>query len=428
MTSSSTPLSLDLPPMEAEAVDELPSGPGWQYEPKYDGFRCLAHRRGDRAHLQSKNQKPLERYFPEVAQGLEEIAQDDFVLDGELVIAGGSFESLQLRLHPAESRIRKLALETPAELIVFDLLARSGISLLERPLSERRRALEDFMAQAASSVLKLGEATDQGSVARDWLGREGLDGIVSKRLDLPYQPGERAMRKFKLWKTIDCVVGGLYRKRGTQAVEHLLLGLYDQEGLLNYVGRARISADAAEIGRLLEPLIGGQGFTGRAPGGKSRWSGKERMPVPLEPVLVVEVSADHITGEHMRHGARLSGGGRTNRLGVAPWTRSGEGPSVEMLCLLSPAASLSALAEVNMVIGRRSGAAEGLEHAFVGLRRLGVAGECRLVLVRPLEHCYELLKPIEIVPLNSGHDRGFDLVVARDEGRVHRLHDGPPAI
>ena len=152
------------------------------------------------------------------------------MLDGELVIVGGSFESLQLRLHPAESRIRKLALETPAELIVFDLLARSGISLLERPLAERRRELEDFMAQAASSVLRLGEATEQEAVARDWLGREGLDGIVAKRLDLPYQPGERAMRKFKLWKTVDCVVGGLYRKRGTQAVEHLLLGLYDEDG------------------------------------------------------------------------------------------------------------------------------------------------------------------------------------------------------
>ena len=112
--------------MEAEAVDELPSGPGWQYEPKYDGFRCLAHRRGDRIHLQSKNQKPLERYFPEVAQGIKKIAEDGFVLDGELVIAGGSFEGLQLRLHPAESRIRKLALEPPAELIVFDLLARAG--------------------------------------------------------------------------------------------------------------------------------------------------------------------------------------------------------------------------------------------------------------------------------------------------------------
>jgi ATP-dependent DNA ligase len=305
MTSASTPLSLDLPPMEAEAVDELPSGPGWQYEPKYDGFRCLAHRRFGRVHLQSKNQKPLERYFPEVAQGFEEIAEMEIVLDGELVIAGGSFESLQLRLHPAESRIRKLARETPAQLIVFDLLALAGISLLDRTLAERRRELEDFMAQVASSVLRLGEATDQEAVARDWLGREGLDGIVAKRLDLPYQSGERTMRKFKLWKSVDCVVAGLYRKRGTQAVQHLLLGLYDEEGLLHHVGRARIYEDAAEIGRLLEPLVGGQGFTGRAPGGKSRWSGKERLPVPLDPILVVEVSADHITGEHMRHGARL---------------------------------------------------------------------------------------------------------------------------
>ena len=210
-----------------------------------------------------------------------------------------------MRLHPAESRIRKLARETPAQLIVFDLLARSGISLLERPLVERRRELEDFMAQAASPVLRLGEATEQEARGTEWLGQEGLDGIVAKRLDLPYQSGERAMRKFKLWKTVDCVVGGLYRKRGTQAVEHLLLGLYDEQGRLNYVGRARIYEDAAEIGRLLEPLVGGKGFTGRAPGGKSRWSGKERVPVPLKPVLVAEVSADHITGEHMRHGARL---------------------------------------------------------------------------------------------------------------------------
>ena len=156
-----------------------------------------------------------------------------------------------------------------------------------------------------SSSFRLGDASVDEAVARQWLGREGLDGIVAKRLDLPYLPGERAMRKFKLWKTVDCVVGGLYRKGSSQAVESLLLGLYDERGRLNYVGRARVHSDAAEIGRLLEPLVGGRGFTGRAPGGKSRWSGKERVPVPLDPVLVVEVSADHITGEHMRHGARL---------------------------------------------------------------------------------------------------------------------------
>jgi ATP-dependent DNA ligase len=291
--------------MEAEAVDELPSGRGWQYEPKYDGFRCIAHLRDGLVHLQSRNAKPLERYFPEVASGLQAIAEAGFVLDGELLIPGGSFETLQLRLHPAESRIRLLSEESPAQLIVFDILQRGGASLLERTLADRRRALEAFIAGGASSVLRLGEATEDEAVARGWLGQEGLDGIVAKRRDLPYLPGERAMRKFKLWKTIDCVVAGLYRKGNSQTVEHLLLGLYDEEGRLNYVGRVRLYEDAAEIGRLLEPLVGGSGFTGRAPGGKSRWSGKERRPVPLQPVLVAEVSADHITGEHMRHGARF---------------------------------------------------------------------------------------------------------------------------
>jgi ATP-dependent DNA ligase len=300
------PLPLDLPPMEAEPVDDLPLGGGWQYEPKYDGFRCLAHRAGLDVRLQSKNRKPLERYFPEVAAGLASLAKTSFVLDGELVIRGGSFEALQLRLHPAESRIRKLSEETPAQLVAFDLLAFGGTSFLERPLAERRLALAAFMAEAKSTpVLRLGEATESEPLARRWLGREGLDGIVAKRLDQPYLPGERAMRKFKLWKTVDCVVGGLYRKSGTQVVEHLLLGLYDEERRLNYVGRTRIHEDAAEIGRLLEPLVGGPGFTGRAPGGKSRWSGKQRVPVPLKPVLVVEVSADHITDEHMRHGSRF---------------------------------------------------------------------------------------------------------------------------
>ena len=245
--------------MEAEAVEELPSGPGWQYEPKYDGFRCLAHRRGGRVHLQSKNQKPLERYFPEVARGLQEIAEDDFLLDGELVIAGGSFESLQLRLHPAESRIRKLAAGDAGG---ADRLRPAGAlgHLAARSAAHRAAARARGLHGTGGrwSVLRLGEATDQEAVARGWLGHEGLDGIVAKRLDLPYQSGERAMRKFKLWKTVDCVVAGLYRKRGTQAVEHLLLGLYDEEGLLNYVGRARIYEDAAEIGRLLEPLVGGR--------------------------------------------------------------------------------------------------------------------------------------------------------------------------
>jgi ATP-dependent DNA ligase len=194
-----TPLPLELKPMEAATTEELPSGAGWQYEPKYDGFRCLAHLRDGSVHLQSRNAKPLERYFPEVASGLRLIAEAGFVVDGELLIPGGSFETLQLRLHPAESRIRLLSEESPAQLVVFDILLRDGVSLLERPLTDRRRELETFIAEGgASPVLRLGEATEDETVARSWLGQESLDGIIAKRRDLPYLPGERAMRKFKL--------------------------------------------------------------------------------------------------------------------------------------------------------------------------------------------------------------------------------------
>ena len=294
-------LPLDLRPMEAESVDDLPTGGAWQYEPKYDGFRCLAHWTRAGVRLQSKNQKPLERYFPEVAEGLGGLAEEDFVLDGEIVIPGQPFETLQLRLHPAASRVEKLAGEHPARLVAFDLLARGGKSLLERAFAERREALEAFAKVGKTPALRLGKATRAVATARGWLGREGLDGIVAKRLDMPYRPGKRAMQKFKQWQSFDCVVGGLYRKKGTAKIEYLLLGLYDEDGRLNYVGRTRPDGEAAE---LVEPLVGGEGFTGRAPGGKSRWSGKEREPVPVRPVLVAEVSADHVTGEHMRHGAR----------------------------------------------------------------------------------------------------------------------------
>ena len=298
-------IPLDLRPMEAEPVDALPSGGDWQFEPKQDGFRCLAHWRPDGIRLQSKNLKPLERYFPEVAAGLAALPVSGWVLDGEIVIPGGSFETLQLRLHPAASRIETLARESPAQLVAFDLLARSGEDLTGRAFAERRAALEVFVREAPRTpVLRLGKATRSSETARRWLGREGLDGIVAKRLDLAYQPGRRAMQKFKQWRTVDCVVGALYRRRGSDAIEYLLLGLYDEDGRLNYVGRAR-GGNADEVRRKVEPLVGGAGFTGRAPGGKSRWSGREREPVPLEPRLVVEVSADHITGDHMRHGARF---------------------------------------------------------------------------------------------------------------------------
>lgn len=296
---------LDTRPMEAEAVDELPKGEGWQYEPKYDGFRCIAFRDGQKINLQSRNQKPLQRYFPEVTEALAQLPAEQFALDGEIAIPG-DFETLQLRLHPAATRIATLSEAHPAQFIAFDLLADEAGPRLKQPLEHRRAALEAFFKAAGrSEVIKLGQATASVLTARKWLGQSGLDGIVAKRLDLPYRSGERAMRKFKIWKTIDCVVGGIYRKEATGLVDSLLLGLYDEDGRLNYVGRARVTRDAAETEKLIEPVLGGKGFTGRAPGGKSRWSGKERKPVPLQPALVVEVSADHITGEYMRHGARL---------------------------------------------------------------------------------------------------------------------------
>jgi ATP-dependent DNA ligase len=285
----------------------LPRGAGWLFEPKYDGFRCLAFRGDGEVRLQSRNQKPLDRYFPELARGLLDLPAPRFVIDGEIIIPGQTFETLQLRLHPAASRIEKLAADYPATLVAFDLLAEPEDELLYRkPFRERRAALEKLVEAAVKHrAVQLSKATRSTDTAKRWLGKAGLDGIVAKRLDQPYRPGERAMQKYKIWKTVDCVVGGLYRKEGTGLVDSLLLGLYDEDGKLNYVGRARIHSGAAEIGEALEPLVGGDGFTGRAPGGKSRWSGRERKPVPLRPVLVAEVSADHITGQYMRHGARL---------------------------------------------------------------------------------------------------------------------------
>lgn len=297
----------DLQPMESQPVDALPREDGWLFEPKYDGFRCIAFHDGEGVHLQSRKQKPLERYFPELVDGLR--AAPDFVVDGEIIIPGEPFETLQLRLHPAASRIARLAAEFPATLVAFDLLAdAAGHVLLERPFAERRAALEAlFGDRPGTPALRLSKATRSAATARRWLATSGpaLDGIMAKQLDLPYRPGERAMLKFKPRKTYDCVVGGLYWKDGTRRVESLLLGLYDGDGRLNYVGRIPVHASTAAITRMVTPLIGGPGFTGRAPGGKNRWSGRERSPVPVRPVLVAEVSADHVTSGHMRHGARL---------------------------------------------------------------------------------------------------------------------------
>lgn len=297
-------------PMEAKSVDSLPAGKGWQYEPKWDGFRCLVFRDGGDVELQSKSGKPLARYFPEVAETVLGLGADRFVLDGELIIPVGgvlSFEALQLRLHPAASRVRKLSAETPAQLMLFDCLAAGAEDLSQAPLSERREALEAFHREEKRPDLLLSPATADRAVAASWLEMAGgaLDGVVAKRLDERYQPGERAMRKVKQLRTADCVVGGFrYASRGSQ-VGSLLLGLYDEEGKLDHVGfTSAIPADERrELTKRLEALVEPPGFTGRAPGGPSRWAtGRSGEWQPLRPELVVEVRYDHVTGERFRHG------------------------------------------------------------------------------------------------------------------------------
>ena len=308
------PVKPGLAPMEAKLVRALPEGPGWWFEPKWDGFRCLVFRDGDDVALQSKSGKPLGRYFPEVEAMVASLKADRLVLDGELIIPVGgvlSFEALQLRLHPAESRVRKLAAESPAELMLFDcLVSRDGENLLERPLSERRESLEVFHAAESTGSTRLSPGTADRALAEDWLEESGgaLDGVVAKRWDGIYEAGERAMQKVKRIRSADCVVGGFrYAAKGGK-VGSLLLGLYDAEGKLNHVGftSAIPAADRAELTQRLETLVAPPGFTGRAPGGPSRWS-TERSGEwqPLKPKLVVEVAYDHVTGDRFRHGTRL---------------------------------------------------------------------------------------------------------------------------
>jgi ATP-dependent DNA ligase len=302
-----------LPPMEAKLVEALPEGEGWQFEPKWDGFRCLVFRDGGDVELQSKAGRPLGRYFPEVVALVQALPARRFVLDGELVIAAGgalSFDALQMRLHPAESRIRKLAAATPAQLILFDCLALEGDALIEAPLAARRAALEAFHGEAARERLLLSPCTLDRTVALAWLGRAGgaLDGVVAKRRDEPYRPGERAMLKVKQLRTADCVVGGFrYAAKGRE-VGSLLLGLYDQAGRLNHVGftSAIPEQEKKALTARLERLVAPPGFTGNAPGGPSRWSsGRSAEWQPLRPELVAEVRYDHVTGDRFRHGTKF---------------------------------------------------------------------------------------------------------------------------
>jgi ATP-dependent DNA ligase len=303
--------------MEATSVGELPVGPEWHYEPKWDGFRAVVFRDDDTVELQSKSCKPLTRYFPELVAALLRLKARRFVIDGEIIIplAGAfSFDALLQRIHPAASRIKKLSGETPARLIVFDLLVdERGRDLSKEPLARRRERLEAFARQyfPKKSPLALSPATARKSTIARWAKRAGnsLDGIIAKRDDLDYRSGLRdGMVKFKKAKTADCVVGGFRYSSQGKRVGSLLLGLFNEQGLLDHVGFIAVSKSMGtpELTHKLEKLIAPPGFTGDAPGGPSRWStARSTKWEPLRNKLVVEVQYDHFTGGRFRHGTKF---------------------------------------------------------------------------------------------------------------------------
>jgi ATP-dependent DNA ligase len=304
-------------PMEALSVDEVPIGREWQYEPKWDGFRCLVFRDGDKVELQSKAGQPLTRYFLEIAQAARNLKAKALVLDGEIVVPEGrafSFDALLQRIHPAASRVERLSRETPALLIVFDLLAdESGKPLTKLPLAERRKRLEAFARKyfPKNGSIRLSPATTRLADAKKWLKRVGatLDGIIAKRRDFEYRSGDRSgMQKIKNYRSADCVVGGFRYNQGKNVVGSLLLGLYDNDGLLHHIGFTSTikAADKKALTEKLENLIAPPGFTGDKPGGPSRWSTERSAEwQPLKPKLVVEVGYDHFTGGRFRHGTTL---------------------------------------------------------------------------------------------------------------------------
>jgi ATP-dependent DNA ligase len=301
-------------PMEAKSVAALPEGANWVYEPKWDGFRCLAIKDGKDIALQGKSGRPLDRYFPEVLQALSSIKQHRFTIDGEIIIRINgelSFEALQMRLHPAASRIAKLSKEIPASFTAFDaLLDEKGENISGEAFVERRKALGRIFGKVKSERITITDQTASLETARDWLdkGFAGTDGVIAKRLDLSYRFGERAMLKVKRVRTADCVVGGFRYAQGSKIVGSLLLGLYNGQGLLDHVGftSAFAKIDKEALTAKLEKMIGPPGFTGDAPGGPSRWA-TERSGEwqPLKTKLVVEVSFDHVSGGRFRHGTRL---------------------------------------------------------------------------------------------------------------------------
>ena len=319
------PIEPPIEPMLSKPAAELPEGEGWLFEPKWDGFRAIVFRAGDRIYTQSRDCRPLDRYFPELADLFRATLPARAVVDGEIVIAGPhglDFDALQLRLHPAASRVAKLAGTTPASFVAFDLLAEGERDLRARPQAERRAQLEKALARASGSV-HLTPCTRDRSLAREWFNRfegAGLDGVIAKRENAIYEPGKRIMVKVKHARTADCVVAGFrWHKNGPgELVGSLLLGLYDEAKTLHHVGVTASFTAAArrELAKELEPLrkdaLAGHPWRGwaeamdgstRMPGGQSRWSqGKDLSWEPLRIERVCEVKYDHLQGDRFRHG------------------------------------------------------------------------------------------------------------------------------
>ncbi|KAB7839974.1 ATP-dependent DNA ligase [Streptomyces mobaraensis] len=322
---------MDLPvmppvePMLAKSAATIP--PGMQYEAKWDGFRAVVFRDGDELELGSRSGRPLTRYFPELVAALKDRVPERCVLDGEIVVARGGrldFDALLERIHPAASRVRRLAETTPAAFVAFDLLALGDASLLATPQRERRRALEDALRAAGDPVFTA-PVTYELDVAHGWFERfegAGLDGVIAKPPDLPYRPGERVMVKVKHERTADCVVAGLRPHKSGPVVGSLLLGLYDAGGRLQHVGvcgaftMKRRQELMAELEPLRMPTAEGHPWqdwadadaqaAARLPGGPSRWTGKKDLSwIPLRPERVCEVAYDHMQGDRFRHTARF---------------------------------------------------------------------------------------------------------------------------
>ena len=310
------PIEPPYPPMEAKRVDSVPAGEKWQFEPKWDGFRAIIFRSGEEVVIQSKAGQPLTRYFPEIVEAFRSLKAKELIVDGEIVVpvAGRlSFDDLLLRIHPAESRVRKLAESSPASFYAFDLLYAKGKTLADLAIEKRRERLESFFeTMGEHELIRLSPATTDRKIALDWFsnfGALGLDGVMAKRLGEPYHSGDReGMVKVKHLKTADCVVGGFRYGEGTKVVGSLLLGLYDDEERLVYIGHTSSikKADRTDLTKRLQSLKGENPFEVRVPGGPSRWAGgKSSEWEPVSPELVCEVEYDYFSQGRFRHGSKF---------------------------------------------------------------------------------------------------------------------------